>query len=599
MAIIASVTAGATISENEQIVAEKLNALGLPTVTLTGTIDPVDISDNAVTTDKIADGQVTDAKVKSDAAIAHSKLASLASLTVMAGSSTAVAAGHDIVGDVSVSRSTSLTFQFADAAARDATVVGDYVDIGVSFSGRIVKIGADHAGSPPYRRTVHVLPTGTPPASLPTSSVDIYRQPSTIVVQNTSATRPFNVGALIAGQTSGASAIVSACSSGVFSTPNYQYTLTLANIVGCFQSGEIIYADGSATTPSTSVAVGRSDIGGTYCPNSVCEYEPTTNTLALVSEVEDQEKYVDRTKFKTGSSDTAGKVLTSSGPFQSPTWETPLVNTPLARGGAMPFVPETWVGGSATAYAGTVNASAWEVQGWAIISGVGYVYLFNANFSTASLSGNKGEISVNDVLTFFPNAAATVQPFDTLQSIAAEEVGTASAYARYRVASVSVASPGSLTNVRAVTLQRVDDNTPVIWDDATYAPTTGTATAKGFAGRLAFSGDGASVFKCGVATSTGTIGANPPTAVGGTYVNGGAYVLLFHTPAAASTYAAHITASGQYDIDVAYGGATAAQYYGGWVTVRYRGTRRIMFDYMDKSGYTNEPRELSFTVYEQ
>ena len=100
MAISATVSPGKIFSDNESVTIAKLNALGTPTVDISGAVGSLSISDNSI----------TDAKIQSGAAIQYSKLASLATGQLVvgnAGTPTATTiSGHatiDAAGAVTVS----------------------------------------------------------------------------------------------------------------------------------------------------------------------------------------------------------------------------------------------------------------------------------------------------------------------------------------------------------------------------------------------------------------------------------------------------------------------------------------------------------------
>lgn len=597
----AAVTASATISASEQVSVEKLNLLGAPSVAITGTADAVDISDAAVTTAKLDDEAVTDAKVSASASIALSKLAAVTSTNVVAGDSSNAAAAHELLGDVELNRAVSLT---VSGITPGALFVGDILQAGSIVSSVIVKLGAE-SGSP-LKQTAHLLVTSGDTTGLLGVAHTVYTQPSTMVVRHSSATRVFTLGSTLAG--SSASARVLTCSAGVLDTGSYNYTVTLDNVTGCFTGGESLTIDGVASALTVQAASGRAAVGATLVNAGVTEFSLNTTVLAVSTPADNPAAFVTAGRVRTESGDIAGKVLTSTGAYTEPTWQTPTISSPLVRGGAAPFVPENWVGGSATAYVGTVHASAWELHGWQY-DGANYkVYLYNANFNTTTLSGNKGELAVDDVIVFFPKTSAPgVQPFDTEQAIATEETGVASSYAAYRVASVvAVASTvGSLVNVREVQLVRNADSTPVTWNTTTYTNSTGSATSKALCGRKAFAATGGIIFKCGNVNYSGAMTIDPPT-TGGAATGGGAYVLLFTTPAALSNYAVNITAGGAYVVATTLGDVAGAQsFIGGYVIPTYRTTRRVHFNYQTnqaaQSGgaYRNEPRDMSVIIYEQ
>ena len=612
--ITTTVVSSATISPTEQVTSEKLNLLGAPTVTVAGTADASQITDGAITAAKLADDAVTNVKVAAAAAIVLSKLEAVTSLSVVAGSSTAVAAPHELLGDVEMNRAASITLT---NLATGALAVGDRLQIGSPsiFTGTVVKLGGQvSVGGSLYKNLTHINADlafrGTTQFNAPFTSKTVYRQPASLVVRVANPTRSFSIGSVLTGQTSAAYATVLTCSAGVFvSGSNYDYTLTLSSVSGFFALSEVLTVDGAAAAFSTSVAPtsGKVNIGDTFMvTGNTCDYTAATTVLASDYVESNPTPYVNATQIKTATADTSGKVLTSTGAFTAPTWQSPVVSSPLVRGGAKPAIPANFIGGNSSSYVGLIHASAWDMQGWQLSGSDYFVYLYNANFNTATINtsngavASTGDIAVNDIITFFPKTTAPgVQPFDTEQSVATEATGVASAYAAYKVASVTVrATVGSMTNVREVTLVRASDDIPVTWNTTTYAGIIGSTTVKALCGRQAFSLNGGRLFKCGEVADTGLLRTDPPT-TGGTYTGGGSYVLLFNTESVANTYSAHINASGEYIVTSTLGGTTATAYYGGWVTIPYRTTRRLHFNYIPRSTYSYEPREVSILIYEQ
>lgn len=618
--ITTTVVSSATISPTEQVTSEKLNLLGAPTVTVAGTADASQITDGAINAAKLADDAVTNVKVDAAAAISLSKLEAVTSLNVVAGSSTAVAAPHELLGDVEINRAASITLT---NLATGALAVGDRLQIGSPpiFTGTVVKLGGQvSVGGSLFKNFVHInadfASRGTTQFNAPFTAKDVYRQPTSLVVRVANPTRSFSIGSVLTGQTSAAYATVLTCSAGVLvSGSNYDYTLTLSNVFGFFAASEVLTVDGASAAFLTSVAPtsGKVAIGVTYAPTvSTSDYTAETNVLASDYVESNPTPYVNATQIKTSTADTSGKVLTSTGAFTAPTWQPPTISSPLVRGGARPAIPPNFIAGNAGNYVGLLHASAWDVQGWQLSGSDYFVYLYNANFNSTTLGNystvggagtpSTGDIAVNDIITFFPKTTAPgVQPFDTVQTVGIEATGVASAYAAYKVSAVTAqVTVGSMSNVRQVKLVRASDDVPVTWNTSDYPGNIGSTAAKALCGRQAFELNGGRMFKCGECASTGLLRVDPPTS-GQSSVGGGSFVVLFNTEAAADTYCSQVTASGQYAVHVTLGGASTSSgtYYGGWVTIPYRTTRRLHFNYMDRSGYTYEPREVSVLVYEQ
>lgn len=618
--ITTTVVSSATISPTEQVTSEKLNLLGAPTVTVAGTADASQITDGAVTAAKLAGDAVTNVKVAAAAAISLSKLEAVTSLSVVAGSSTAVAAPHELLGDVEINRAASITLT---NLATGALAVGDRLQIGSPsiFTGTVVKLGGQvSVGGSLFKNLTHINADpafrGTTQFNAPFTAKDVYRQPASLVVRVANPTRSFSIGSVLAGQTSTAFATVLTCSAGVLvSGSNYDYTLTLSSVSGFFELSEVLTVDGAAAAFSTSVAPtsGKVAIGLTYAPTATTnDYTAATTVLASDYVESNPKPYVNATQIKTAAADTSGKVLTSNGAFTEPTWKSPTISSPLVRGGARPAIPPNFIGGNAGNYVGVLHASAWDVHGWQLSGSDYFVYLYNASFNSNTLGNSStvggagtpstGDIAANDIITFFPKTTSPgVQPFDTVQTVGIEATGVASAYAAYKVSSVTVqATVGSMTNVRQVKLERASDGIPVTWDTSAYPGNIGSVTVKALCGRQAFELNGGRLFKCGECDRAGLLRVDPPT-TGNTSTGGGSFVVLFNTEAAADTYCSQVTASGQYAVHVSLGGlsTTSGTYYGGWVTIPYRTTRRLHFNYVDRSGYSYEPREVSVLIYEQ
>ena len=604
--ITTTVVSSATISPTEQVTSEKLNLLGAPTVKVAGTADASQITDGAINADKLADDAVTNVKVDAAAAISLSKLEAVTSLNVVAGNLAGAAASHEVAGDVALTRAVSLV---VSGIAPGALAVGDELQVGSTvLRGKVVKLGAE-TGSP-LKQTAHLNVTYGDTTGLLAVAHNVYKQSTTLVVKHaSSATRTFSLGSTLAGAS--ASGRVLTCSAGVLGTiaPDigaYLYTVTMDTVSGVFTESESLTVDGVASSLTVQAASGRSTVGATLVTAGVTEFSLDTSVLAASVDDTSTATFVTASGVRAAAGDTIGKVLTSTGEYTAPTWQTPTVSTPSVRGGAKPAIPANFIGGNSSSYVGTVHASAWDMQGWQLSGSDYFVYLYNANFNTATINtsngavASTGDIAVNDIITFFPKTTSPgVQPFDTEQSVATEATGVASAYAAYKVASVTVrASIGSMTNVREVKLVRASDDVPVTWNTTTYAGTIGSTTVKALCGRQAFSLNGGRLFKCGEVADTGLLRTDPPT-TGGTYTGGGSYVLLFNTEMVANTYSAHINASGEYIVTSTLGGVSATAYYGGWVTIPYRTTRRLHFNYIPRSTYSYEPREVSILIYEQ
>ena len=138
MAISATVTPGATLSDGETVTISKLNALGTPTVDIAGAVGSL----------SLADGSVTNAKIATSAGVQYDKLATLATGQLIvgnAGTPTATTlSGHatiDAAGAVTVSTVSDNAITLAKL--EDGTQ-GDVLYYGAS--GAPARLGAGTSG---------------------------------------------------------------------------------------------------------------------------------------------------------------------------------------------------------------------------------------------------------------------------------------------------------------------------------------------------------------------------------------------------------------------------------------------------------------------
>ena len=125
MAVSATVTPGTILSEGESITISKLNALGTPTVDVSG----------AVGTLSLADGSVTNAKIATGAAVQYDKLAALNTgqlLVGNAGTPTATTLGGDATIDASGNLTIAATSVEQSMIANDAVGADQLADTAVT-----------------------------------------------------------------------------------------------------------------------------------------------------------------------------------------------------------------------------------------------------------------------------------------------------------------------------------------------------------------------------------------------------------------------------------------------------------------------------------
>ena len=99
MAISATVSPGKIFSDNESVTIAKLNALGTPTVDISGAVGSLSISDNSI----------TDAKIQAGAGIQLSKMESLDSAKIIVGNSSNVPTAVAMSGDATISNTGAVT----------------------------------------------------------------------------------------------------------------------------------------------------------------------------------------------------------------------------------------------------------------------------------------------------------------------------------------------------------------------------------------------------------------------------------------------------------------------------------------------------------
>ena len=127
MAVSATVTPGVVLSENEEITISKLNALGTPTVDVSG----------AVGTLSLAAGSVTNTEIATSAAIQHDKLAALSTGQLIVGNSGTPTA-TTVSGDATIAADGAVTI--ANDAVTQAKIADGAVD------GAAIAMGSDAQG---------------------------------------------------------------------------------------------------------------------------------------------------------------------------------------------------------------------------------------------------------------------------------------------------------------------------------------------------------------------------------------------------------------------------------------------------------------------
>jgi len=145
MAISATVTPGATLSDGETVTISKLNALGTPTVDISGAVGSL----------SLADGSVTNAKVATSAGVQYDKLATLTTGQLVvgnAGTPTATTVSGDVTiaadGAVTVADDAITPAKMEDGTQGDVLVYGTDgapERLGTGTSGQVLTAGGTDA----------------------------------------------------------------------------------------------------------------------------------------------------------------------------------------------------------------------------------------------------------------------------------------------------------------------------------------------------------------------------------------------------------------------------------------------------------------------
>jgi hypothetical protein len=563
MALTATVLAGATIAESEQITAQKLNALGAPTVDITGTIDTADITDAAVTGGKIASDTIENANVKSTAAIAFSKMETTASTKVVAGNASNAAAPHEVLGDVTLSRAFYL-----DVIVSGSVAVGDHVRFSVSGTPYVGKVVKTEAVTGSTRVYLDMLTSNPPSVGTDTQ---VYKQATTVTFSNVGSTVPFGAGARITqGDYSADITAVNITGSGP-----YTVSMTVENIVGAFdESGTLTIGGVGYSTSISALTL----VGATYPAGAAGNYS-SSSTVLVTSETNAKSNYVDGSKIVTGTSDTAGRVLTSAGPDRLATWSA--IASPLCRGGMLSTPDNFWNDRTAINHG---HASAWAVVGWGEPD---YIYLYHPSFSAAWTGAIARDLEVGEELIFAELASPT--------PIATPGIPL---FTPVTIEEIAAASYGSV-NCRRVKVKVTSTDLSV----AIGATSTPASSTKGWACRKAADLTGGKLFRSPQLREDGT--TNQSMIMGDAtpiYTGMGGYVVILETAADDTTYTAIINASGLHDAKTAYGypasSAANVPLYGADAVITYKTTQLVGFTVVHGStaGNTYDPRKLDIYI---
>lgn len=293
--ISANLKSGATFTSDEKVTVQKLNALGVPTVTIEGTVETEQIASGSVTTAKMDASAVTDGVVADAAAIQLSKLESVSDGLFVAGNSAGVVASHELLGDVSFTRARKIGFD-GDTGLQVGQTIRIQLVGGTIHTGEVVKIdsGAGELYYRPISSTDHNVDDNS----------DIHYQGSTLTYTKDSANPSFAVGSTVNGAGGGSGII----------TAKTDSTLSLRSISGFFFDGEELRVDsvliGTVDTDGGITQIASVNGAGSELTDilvSAVEEASTTGTVVQVSEIK--------------AEGTSGQVLTSNGTEVAPTFQ--------------------------------------------------------------------------------------------------------------------------------------------------------------------------------------------------------------------------------------------------------------------------------------
>jgi len=419
--IYAVIKSGATLTEDENLTIQKLNALGVPTVEINGTVETADIAAEAITNAKLAleqganEGAIKDNVIAGDAAIKLVKLEGLPSLQLVVGNDSGAAAAHTIGGDLTLSRCVKIEAQETDPGAVLDVNVGDEIRFATD-SGRIVGdvVSVVTNGSNKDVYYNETSKTGT----LKTSVEDILVMPSSIVLihKHNSATPPteqISIGDKLSGTTSDSSAIVSSVGtypgSGVSNggTYDYEVTVSLVAMSGHFLASDTLTIDRtlasgdtvSVKSTSGAVAKGRTVLDD---GNNTIYDADTTVLAAKVVGLDIEANLVKTTRLVAESSAAAGQVLTvDTNGVTIKAQDIPAVSAPIASG-QIDCVPAAFLEGNN-------NISAWQIKGGEYYATTGRTLLVLYNPNRTSTPEDRWAVNDEIVIANY-NASGDMTP---------------------------------------------------------------------------------------------------------------------------------------------------------------------------------------------
>ena len=396
--INAIIKSGATLTEGDVLTTQKLNALGVPTVTITGTILEEDIASGAVTNDKLKvdsggdsnDGAIKNNVIASAAAIQLAKMEPLASAALIAGNSLGVAAAHTIGGDLALSRCVRIVVSSSTLSVDDEI---RFETSGGMISGVVASIVANGANNDVfYRETAN---SGT----LKTVVSDVAVMPAalTVTVTHNGSNAPSVAGEIISVGDKLSTAEGSAIVSKVYdygagynndgSLWDYDLVVDVVAVKGHLIDGTSLMIDRSPLeTVSTIVDTIKVAAGGGAVVKGATVLDDSNNTIyeidttvlsAAVKSLDIESNLVKTSRLVAESSATDGQVLTVD-------------DDGLVKAETLPVQPGPMVKGDiVTAGHNKLkhstshdNISVWHIRGSHTYGGVDHILLYDDNAAT-------------------------------------------------------------------------------------------------------------------------------------------------------------------------------------------------------------------------
>lgn len=371
--IKATVKAGAEFQADQPVTVEKLNALGTPTVDISGTVESEDIATEAVTNEKLqpavdtatgdanSDAAVKDNVVAEDAAIKLTKLEAVSDGLIVVGDANGKPSAHSVGGEVKFQRASRIQVQPNDGESTVGIAIDDEIRFdgsSVPIIGKVIAI-EDVDGT---NKNVFARITSGAGSTLSTTVQDVLVNPDTVTVQKLSQDSTQET--ISAGDkvtTTDASGIVKAVTATPGTTTDsngyytHQWSLTLVGVKGHFIEDSSVSTDtelSDITVASGAVAKGR-----TVIADSVTDFDSATNSLATYIVDEEEASLVKTDRLVAPSSAEEGQYLrvTADGGV-APEAQDAIV--PICKGelNSVKINDTKFLSGSS-------NISVWEIRG--------------------------------------------------------------------------------------------------------------------------------------------------------------------------------------------------------------------------------------------